>query len=229
MRLVNTTGLHTTLEAMLRSSTASNPAFDTLLHDYSDYHAVLVVLGGFLTAGLLLLSVFSWRRLRRVPRTRTFERRTYRAFALASGTVFLGLALVMAANVSTVLDPRQGFAHVIPAPGAPAPGTERARLHRSAASWIESGRSEVPPLLQRKVDDRLSWQRPKAIISGVLAFALALFSVRLWRRLLGRESGGRGAVAIGATAPVCALVLAAMAIANAQAAFAPLTLTLLYG
>lgn len=227
MRLMDT--LRRTLEELVRSSAGSSPAFDTLLSDYRDYHAVLLALGGPLTAGLLALSVLSWRRLRRTPKRRTFERRAYRAFALAGGVVGLGCALVFAANLSTVLAPRQGFAHVIPALGTPASDTEQARLHRSVTRWLESDRADVPPLLRRKVDDRLAWQRPKAIVCALLLIPFAAFSVRFWRRSLARGRASRSAVTAGAAASVGALVLAVMVIANTQAAFAPVTLTLLYG
>lgn len=126
--------LQTTLSHLVQSRSDSNPAFDSLLHDYAEYHAVLVAFGGVLTLGLVLLSLFSWRRFKRAPRTATrrstFERSTFRAFAVSSAAVSLCLAVIVFANLGNALDPRHGLSTAIPAFGAPLPGTEQQQCSR---------------------------------------------------------------------------------------------------
>ena len=88
----------------------SNPAYERLLQDYVAYHLALVVVGGFFTLALLGFAVFSWVRARRAPKG--VERRSHLAFAAASSVVGLLLAVVVAGNLSSVLNPRQGLAGV---------------------------------------------------------------------------------------------------------------------
>ena len=106
-----------------------NPAYERLLQDYVDYHLALVVVGGFFTLALLAFGVSSWVRFRRAPRG--VERRTHLVFAVAGSTVGLLLAVVVAANLSNVLNPRQGLAGAIGTPGDLKPAAS-ARTHRIA-------------------------------------------------------------------------------------------------
>ena len=228
--------LQTTLNHLVRSRSDANPAFNALLHDYAEFHAVLAALAGLVTVGLVLLSVFSWRRWRRAPRA-TFERSTFRAFAVSSALVSLCLAVIVLANLGNALHPRDGFASAIPVLGTPRPGTDQAQVQRATDAWLKSGRAEASPPLQRKIDERLSWQRPKAVVCSLLAIAFVLLSLRIWSRLIARarERGrrrtlkDRAAAAAGWVAVACTLVLAVMAVANTQASVAPMTLTVLYG
>jgi len=229
------TELQATLNHLVRSRSDSNPAFEALMHDYAEYHAVLVVFGGLVTVGLVLLSLFSWRRFRRSRRS-TFERSTFRASAVSSAAVSLCLALIVLANLGNALDPRHGLSTAIPALGAPPPGSERRQVQQATNAWLRSGRTEVPPLLQDKIDERLSWQRPKAIISSLLLIAFVVLCAWIWSRLIGSARGrgrrtlkDRAATAAGGIAVACTLALMVVAVANTQAALAPMTLTVLYG
>lgn len=235
------TELQTTLNHLVQSRSDSNPAFDALLDDYAEYHAVLEVFGGLVTFGLVLLSLFSWRRFKRAPRTATrrstSERSTFRAFAVSSAAVSLCLAVIVMANLGNALDPRHGLSTAIPALGTPLPGTEQQQVQQATNAWLRSGRTEVPPLLQDKIDERLSWQRPKAIISSLLMIVFVLLCARLWSRLIARARDhgrrrtlkDRAAIASGVIAVACTLVLMVVAVANTQASIAPMTLTVLYG
>ncbi|HWJ61240.1 MAG TPA: hypothetical protein VNS19_04655 [Acidimicrobiales bacterium] len=221
----------------------SRPALDRLLDDYARYHLVLVVLGSALTVALGALAVRCARRFRRAPRNTdrrwSFERTTYAGFAIASGLLVLVLGLVVLANLSNVLDPRHGFTGAVDAIATARPGTPRAELHDVFAQWLRSDADAIPPVVQEHVDDRLAWQRPKALISAVLLVAAVALAHRLWHGLIERSrrrpprtrwSGAdraRFAVAL-ALGPV-ALVLTAMVLGNAQASIAPLTMTLLFG
>jgi hypothetical protein len=204
MRPVTTTELPTTLQHLLQSHTDSNPAFNALLHDYASYHAVLVVLGGLVTSGLVLLTVRAWRRSR--------------ALAVASAVLSLLIALIVFANAGNVLNPRHGLEGNIPMLRATPPGTEQAKVQQAANAWLRSGSADKPRLLQDKIDARLSWQRPKAIITSVLFVAVAGLCVRIRRRRI-----------VSMVATLCTLVLLVMAVANTQASVAPVFLTVLYG
>ena len=173
--------------SLLRSGTTGNPALEGLLEDYRRYHAVLATVGGILLLGLITLSVVMWRMLVTAPRPAgrrwTFERRTYLTFGILSGVVGLGMALIVAANVSTVLSPRQGFAGSIGMIRPAAPGSAREALVGSVATWLSSGSPETPPLLQQAIDDRLAWQRPKAVVCIVLLLAVVALGFLVWRSL----------------------------------------------
>ena len=87
---------------------------------------------------------------------------------------------------------------------------ERADEHE-AVTIVKAGaqdylvRSELSPALQRKVDERLSWQRPKAIVTGLLFVLFAIACIRFWNRPLVRTVG-----------LACTLVLLIMAMANTE-------------
>lgn len=209
---------------------ASNPAYERLVQDYTDYHLALVVVGSVFTLALLSLGVFSMLRLRRAPRG--FERRTHLVSAVASAGVGLLLALVVAANLSNVLDPRRGLAGAIGTPEDLKPAAS-AHLTRSVTDWMRSGSSDVPALIQGQVDARLAWQEPKALISVLLLVAFASVSIHLWRGAVARSRAGNrvgaGRVLAGSAAVLGSFVLMLMVLGNTQAAYAPIVMTLLFG
>ena len=102
---------------------------------------------------------------------------------------------------------------------------------------MQSGAASTPSPIEDRIDDRLAWQQPKAIITGVLLVLIAMSSARAWRtlvrvsRVAARPWAARDRVrlagAIGSV-PVC-LVLMLMVIGNTQASVAPLTVTMLFG
>lgn len=231
--------LRTTLEHLL-ASTRTGPALEVLLRDYIDYHRVLVAVGGLFLLAFTLLSIGLWRRFfrSRTPgeRSWSFERRTYAAFGVLSVAVGLFLAVVVAANVSAVLAPREGFAGLIGELRTPAAGTPRDQLYRAVNAWLQSGTSTVPAVLQGHIDDRLAWQRPKAIITTALLVVLVLVAALLWRTLIrrSRASGGRvrakdvPLLVGGSGAVVACLLLMLMVMGNTQAAIAPVSLTVFF-
>lgn len=233
--------LQDALDELLRSGSTSNPALNRLLDDYATYHATLVVVGGCFLVALLLFTGFCWRQFRRSRAdnsgTRMFERKTYARLGLSSLLVSAFLAVVVAANLSSALDARQGLSGVASSLGSPPAGSSTAELQGEFTTWLQSSDGATPSLIEDRIDDRLAWQRPKAIITSVLLLLIAAYSVRGWRSLL-RVSRVRGrpwttrdrprlVVAIGSV-PVC-LLLMLMVIGNTQASVAPLTMTMLFG
>lgn len=223
--------LQSTLATLMESGTDDNPALNVLLSSYTRFHLVLVVVGGLFLLALALFSVFCWRRFTG-SRGRTFERRTYFWFALLGTTVALLLAVVVAGNVSNALDPRPGFSGSFGLLAPPPAGTPSAALQESFTTWLRSGRPDRTAQVTQAIGDRLAWQRPKAIVCGVLLVLLVRLSVVVWRTLIRRsrvhERGGALLLAGVASVPVC-LLLMVMVMGNTQASLAPVTLTLLYG
>lgn len=215
--------LQTTLEGVLRSGTESSPALNALLADYVRYHVVFIVVGGLFLLGFVILAVVALRGFRAADKA-TPQRRTYLGFVIVSLLIALMLALLIAANLTSVLDPRQGFAGAIGLLSAPRPQT--VQLQQAFITWLESGTTEVPAIVQTAVDDRLEWQQPKAIICAILLVAFVALCVLCWRAFLRNPRAGSLTAGV-LTAFVC-LLLMLMVIGNTQGALAPLALTLFY-
>jgi uncharacterized membrane protein YidH (DUF202 family) len=201
---------------------STSPAYDRLLTADRNFHVAFLVVGGFFTLLLLLFSVFSWVRFRRAHR-RTFERRSYFSFGAVSLALGLVLAMVSWGNVTSVVNPGQTLS-----------GSTFSQI---GETWLQSGNARISPLLQRAIDERLTWQRPKAIICSVLLVAFVTLTVFLWRRLIRQSTAGEPFRKLSRRLMLCAGVLSAMAclllmlmvIGNTEGAFAPLFLTVLYG
>lgn len=229
------------LRSLLESGSESNPALNALISDYARYHLVLVLVGGMFLVALILLSALLWRRFRRAPRTVarrwTFEKRVYFVFGLLSVLVGLAMTLIVAANVSTAVHPREGFAGSISLLGAPQPGTPSADVQASVYAWLESGSPDMPAALQAQVDERLSWQRPKAIVCSVLLVVFVLLSVLIWRGLIRRSRApgtgwdltAVGLFVLGVITVLASLLLMLMVMGNTQGSLAPISLTLFLG
>lgn len=206
------------------STSAANPALEVILADYQRFHAVLVVVATvFLlaVAALLVVCVRSLRTARRSPGGATRRQVwTYRAFMAGTILVALFLLLVIVANVSTVLDPERGFAGV----------DQSGRLLNG---WLSSGSPSIPVEVQERVDARLAWQRPKAIIVTILLVAVVAAAVWIWRRWISRAYSSRPVNALlflaGTLSTGAALLLMLMVMGNVQAVLAPTAMTLVLG
>ena len=237
---MNNDNLQNTLYHLAQSGSFSNPAYRTLLHDYTTYHAVLFIEGSIFTFLLIVLSIYLWQQFGRKPKTATrswsFEKTTYFSFGLVSTVVALFMLLIVAANLSNVLNPQAGFIRSIPDLGAPQEGTQKAVLYQAVDIWARSGSVQLPPILQSEVNKRLSWQQPKAIVCSILLVLVAIFATNIWRKLIkvSRTSEAlwglknKALITIGALAVPATLLLMLMALANTQASFAPIMLTLLF-
>ncbi|MBA2391580.1 MAG: hypothetical protein H0V70_02400 [Ktedonobacteraceae bacterium] len=238
---MNNNNLQRTLSKLIQSGSRSNPAMNTLINDYTTYHIVLVVVGGFFVLIFLLLSLFFWTQLKRTPQAAkhkwTFEKKTYFSLGAVSIVVGLLIALIVAVNATTVLNPLPGFSSLVDSLGTPKAGTQMDKLYQACNTWLQSGSTHIPSLIQSKIDERLAWQRPKAIISGMLLVVFGALGTCLWRTLLKksqvRESTWglkeRALLVFGAATITFSLLLVVIFVANMQGAFAPLTLTLAFG
>jgi len=193
----------------------TSPAYDRLLASDRHYHVVFLVVGGLFMLLLLLFSAFSWMRWKRARR-RTFERRAFFSFGAVS--LIFGLFMIVAfwANVTSVVNPRRTIA-----------GTTFAPI---GEAWLQSGSAQLSPPLQQAIDERLAWQRPKAVICTVLLMAFVTLAVLLWRRLLRQAATGEPSRKLGRRPLLCAAVLSAaaclllmlMVIGNTESAIEPL-------
>lgn len=238
---MNSDSLQTTLNNLLQSGTQSNPALNSLISDYIRYHVVFLIVGGLFTIILLTVSILFWSRYKSAPKTDTskwtFEKKTYFSFCLITTIVGLFMALIVAANISNVLNPQQGFSGVVSMLGTSQTDEHKVQLHQSFNTWLQSDSTHVPALIQSKINDRLAWQLPKAIICSVLLIIFIVVSAYIWGTLI-RQSNVRemkrklkeklllfsGVVSVA----VCFLLML-MVIGNMQGVFAPISLTLLYG
>ena len=121
--------------------------------------------------------------------------------------------------------------------GTPQTGTRTDQRHQAFKTWLQSGSTQVPSLIQRKIDERLAWQRPKAIISSLLLIVFVVLSARIWHTLIrgSRLHEARwklkevSLLTAGVTTVNACLLLMLMVMGNTQGSISPLSLTLFFG
>jgi hypothetical protein len=214
----------------------SNHAMKTLIDDYTRGHVVVIVLGSLFVLGFVTLSVSFWKRYRSSPRAVDtkwpVEKKMNFIGWLLSSAVGLLLALIVFANMTTVLSPVPGF---VSASAHPTPNSRA--VDAAVIDWIAAGKGPVPAVVEQKARQRVAWQRPKAIISGLVFVVLAMLSVKNWKALLRRSDTTtsrwklrRTGLLVGEfTVVPLALLAMVMFIANAQGAIAPVAISLLGG
>lgn len=233
--------LRATLERLAQPGAEPNAAFDRLLADYARFHLVLAVLAVGILVAAAAFAVSAWRHARSAPasagRRWTFERTTWSLAFLSAVGVVLIAGVLAAANLSTASDPSPGFRSSIPMIADRAPETDAGQEQQAFERWLQSGERAMPADVRSAVDERLSWQRPKAIVCAVLLGLVLFASARLWRSIVHRSRRpdhrwrvgelGRLAAALGALAVAFLLVL--MVLGNTQASLAPVSMTLFFG
>jgi hypothetical protein len=225
----------TDLQQVLReheSTWQSNPAIKQLIDDYARYHWVLVILGGILTVGFAVLGAIVWRNFVRAKRVHTgkwpTDKKLHFLLGVLSSFVGLCMALLVAVNAATALKPLPGFA-MLPSRA----GTQPSAFDAAIIDWVKSGRGDAPAVVEERVDARLGWQQPKAIITGVLFVLFTGFALLLWQRLIRRTQivgsswrvRERTLFAAELIAVPFALLMMVMFVANTQATIAPLTIS----
>jgi hypothetical protein len=233
--------LQSTLSRLIQSGSRSNPAMNTLINDYIKYHVVLVIAGGFLVLIFILLSLFFGTQFKRTPQAAkhkwTFEKKIYFSLGALSTVVGLLMALIVVANVTNVLNPQHGFSLLIDSLRTPEVGTQMDKLYQAFNTWVQSGSTNIPSLIQRKIHERMAFHTTRAIVCGVLLVVFVALSTRIWSTLIKksrvRESKWglkeRALLVTGAVTIAFSLLLMVIVVANMQGAFAPITLTLFYG
>ena len=200
---------------------------------------MLVILGGIFTAIFIAASVFCWLRFKKAAKLDgkwTFTKKTFLGFVIVGVAMSALMALIVAANISSAINARQGLLGTVSAIGTPVPGTARAALHQSFAMWLQSGNAQLPPAVQGAINERLQWQAPKAIICALLLLILTGASIYIWRGLMRRSKNlqarrsiaQKALIILGSTTVLTCLLLVVMVIANTQAALAPIVLTMVF-
>lgn len=231
----NLNNLQLTLTEHLKSDWQSNPAVKTLVDDYAKYHAVLALAGSVTLLILLALTTIFWIRFKKQSRTEQrkwpFEKKVYFWFGLVLTLFTMFFVLIVVANISTARKPIPGFTLLANSVSTPDDSTEGHAL----SAWIQSGESTMPAVLDQKVQDRISWQRPKAIICGMLLIVTIFINGYIWRYLI-RYSNKEGKkwqpkerllLAAGSITFGLSLLLLVMALANMQGSIAPIAMSLL--
>jgi hypothetical protein len=197
-----------TIAKLMESGSDTNPALNALLSDYTRFHAVLAALGVLFLAGVVILGVFCWSRSRKATRAGHGNWSFEKKVYFSVWALSIVLGLVLTLIVAAAFD-----------------------------SWLQSGSSQVPSLVQRKIDDRLAWQRPKAIVCSVLLVLSVVLTAHVWRTLIRRSRVPDARrrprevllmLAGLAAVPYC-LLLMLMVMGNTQASLAPMSMTLFYG
>ncbi len=182
--------LQTTLNKLLQSGSGTNPALNTLIRDYTTYHVVFVIAGGLVVVIFILLSIFFRRRWKKVLNTDmskwTFEKKMYFAFGVFSMVAGLAMALITVANATNAVDPRHGFSLLPAWLGTPTTGTKQYQLYTAFNTWLQSGSTEMPPIIQSKIEERIGFHTTKAIVCAILLVLLVVLSIVIWSRLIKR-------------------------------------------
>ena len=233
--------LPATLNKMMQSGSWSNPAMNALIIDYIKYHIVLVVAGSILVVIFALLSIVFWARWKRASKTDqrkwTFEKKTYFSFTVVCAVVGLLVAFIAVVNATTVADPRQGFALLVDSLGTPKAGTPMAKLDQAFNTWIQSGSTSIPPLVQRKIAERVAFHTTKSLVSGIFLVVFVALTTLIWRTLIKRSRlpqvkwrlQDSALLVCGVAGVICSLLLLVIVVANMQGALAPIAMTLFYG
>ena len=222
---------------LLASRSVTNPAVLHLIDDYAKYHWVLVILGTISVVIFFTTLGWLWRKFWVGPdligNLRNVRGRAYFFLMTFIGFIATSMSLIVYANLQNALHPKQGFRLAMHGLGIPDLGTKTARMHESFYQWIESGDKTLPTYLTEVVENRLSWQLPKAVISTLLLIAAVYGTYKVWKLVVNSyQSFSRtknfALFASGVTLSLISTLLWVMAIANTQGSIAPLTLSLLF-
>lgn len=225
------------LQELIHASNSNNPAYKFLLNDYAKYHYVMVVLGGASVIALTFFAGYQFRLLRTSrgisANLKTISEKVY--LYLGTFTAFLSvvLGLIVIGNLGNALNPKLGFKNSLEMLGTPTEGSKSALLQDSFTEWVHSEKRTAPAYINQIVDERLSWQMPKAITSFLLLALLIYISKRVWGSLVNNSNplskrGRYVQFSLGILLSLICTLLLVMAIANTQGSIAPVALSLFF-
>ena len=222
---------------LLQDANSRNPAYEFLLNDYSKYHFVMVILGGISAVALTFFAGYQFRLLLKDRSLLSNLKATTGKVNLYLGTFtgFLALALwlIVIGNLGNAINPKSGFRNSLEMLGTPVAGSKSALLQKTFTEWIKSEKSSRPAYINNLIDERLSWQIPKAVICILLLALLVYISKRVWATLVNKPfllSKRRTCAlfSLGILLSLICSLLLAMAIANTQGSIAPMALSLFF-
>jgi len=174
---------------MVKSNSQSNPVMNKIIGDYAKYHTIIVIACGCLVLIFALLSIIFWTKFKRMPKIsklkRNFEKMIYFSFGISSSIMALLMILIVAANASNALNPLQGFSLAV---GTPITQGEihTDELHHTFSEWIKSGNTNIPPIIEKQINECAKFHTTKAINSGILLIIFVTLSIILWPTLIKR-------------------------------------------
>ncbi|QHT63240.1 hypothetical protein GXP70_26950 [Paenibacillus lycopersici] len=228
--------LQRTLHGIIESGSKSNAAVNEIIHDYTKFHAVLVIVGGGFFLLFAWLSLLFWTAFGRSPKIGharwSFASKTYFSFGLLSSSVALIIMLIAIVNLTTTLHPLHGFSFVVDSLELTDGATYKDELKNAVNDWVQSGHSALPPILQERIDSRIEFHTTKAIGSGLLLILSAGLSLYLWRALVRRANSNdstwglkeKAYFTLGHATVALSLLMVVIVAANIQGALAPMTI-----
>jgi hypothetical protein len=236
---MNDSDLREVFARIAQSGSTEFPAYTILLEDYWNFHFVSVILVALSLCAMGAITGLVWARLLRKQHNQHdsllgFERRAYILFSVTGSIVTLIMLVFFIANLGTVIAPQYGFLQTVPETSATIIEERPAGFNKAIKDWVESGSPQMPAILQQAVDERLSWQKPKAAICITLFIILAVGTTLLWQRLIQRSrndvglAGRKWQIITGFAVLALPIIflLWLMAIANTQASIAPIMISL---
>lgn len=222
---------------LILETNSKNPAYKFLLNDYAKYHFVMVILGGISAITLTFLAGYQFHLLRKegnlAARMKEVSGKANLYLGAYSGFLALAFGLIVIGNLGNAMSPKSGFRNSLEILGNPVAGSKTFLLQENFREWIESEKTSIPAYLNYVVEERLSWQIPKAVISFLLLAILIYISMRLWAKLIHNSyslSKRRTAAlfALGILLSLICTLFLVMAIANTQGSIAPIALSLFF-
>lgn len=215
-------------------SGSDNPALTAVIHEYANYHAVLVIVGALMVILFSWLSIRFWRTFKQTPRMGrskwSFEKKVYFSFGLLSSILALLMVLIAFANATNTFNPQHGFSLFVDSFGTSKGEPHKEELRDAFIEWIRSGNANTPLIFKQPIEERIKFHTTKAMICGVLLIPLVVLSKRIWNTLINRTKAvgpkwkGKdySYFIIGNVTVVFSLLLIIIVAANLQGAFAPL-------
>lgn len=221
------------LNEIINSGVPPNPAMSRIIFDYSNYHAIMVLMSGFQFLMFSFLSFKFWTKFKNPSNTGwTFEKISYFYFLFISIIMAAFMLLLVVANTSNTLDPQNGLSLTYEKTSP----DKADDLHLTFDNWIESSDTSIPSTIKSEIENRVNFHTNKAFKSFALLILFILFSIKTWKNIIKRSKTinaslrfihwnlrDKVSLAIGNVSLALTLLLLIMVIANIQGAFAPLT------
>ena len=226
--------LQRTLSEMVKSGSQSNPVMNKIINDYAKYHAIIVILFGCLVLIFSLLSIIFWIKFKRMPKISKvkwkLEKKIYFSFGILSNLLTLLMILLVVANASNALNPLQGFSMAV-GPSISKGEIHTDELHHTFSKSVKSGNRNIPPVIEKQINECARFHTTKAINSGILFIIFVTLSIILWATLIKRAKVNaskwrfkeKAYFVFGNATVIISLLTMLIVLANMQGAYAPLT------
>ena len=219
----------------------SDVVCQVLLADYVKYHQVFVIGSALFASWAAYDATRALFKLKRgnlyCPDAGLWSIRRALTVIVVSGLAATLLwTLLSLVNLSNVVEPEAGFANLISTISEKSDRSQNA-FNVAVTRWLQSSTEALPAVISEAIGDRRSWQLPKAIICTIILLAVLLLKQALLAKLI--IKAGSIIYADLSRRPLILtsvyillpteFVLMVLALANTQASFAPLLLTLSAG